>query len=841
MKYVASSISQMTDYDKYYVYTGHEEGMITGCWYFWSGTEWLIGGDYQCGIDDIIETSSTMDEEGMPADAKAVGDMIVVSDTEPTSPHTELWIDPDTESVLVPTMDDIEGTYAKKSEVESTYARKAAVGSPLRAATASAMTDVTKIYVYTGSESGYTAGHWYYYNGSSWADGGVYNSTAFVTDKTLTGDGEAADAKVTGDEITDLKSAFNNTIDATDVFEMEAVTPTIYNDKSIYQSGGNWVCGGSTGFKTAAFELTTNELYRIVVANGDSPMRYGFTNTMAGNTDISNVGEYNAPLLIKGDGTYKYFYITYMRSSAPSATVSISHYKTKIEEFDVAINNINGSVNGLASTQKIPCFSDTVTGTTFKTVNLNLSSGAYFVSASSVISDDTTDSECKINFYNNATVIGTINFKRGVPVETFITLTSDCDAINFYAAKDYSASIGDAFSFNDLTIQKETNLGVKITKLEKASASNNVGIDIFRLDKYFSHIGVDKSDDIIIPCQSIADISRTRRLGFSVLELNVRKTSDNKYVCLHGASGKFGYQFTDTNGNSVADIAVNSMTLQEIKDNIRFKSNYAKFKTAPFTLEEMLIECKKQGVIPLVEYQPSYTDEVELLDSIMGKNNYILNVYNLDRDNITDAPCASWLTITSPSSLVNKCEASGGMYIASLNVTDAAYNSFTDADWKSLVEAVHKAGYLIGFVGGYAGEAKSQKLLSLGFDVSGSSWNIPEINNGNLCNLFGDVDFSDFVTNGTVANGVLTLSIGNIITPNASSIPSVFLGGGSLHIRFNGTITLVFGDSISDTFTSDGTAEMWFSTYFEESAPTFTITATANTEVYGITYKASRM
>ena len=80
----------------------------------------------------------------------------------------------------------------------------------MRAATASAMTDVTKIYVYTGSESGYTAGHWYYYDGSSWADGGVYNSVAFVTDKTLTGDGEAADAKVTGDDITDLKSAINN-------------------------------------------------------------------------------------------------------------------------------------------------------------------------------------------------------------------------------------------------------------------------------------------------------------------------------------------------------------------------------------------------------------------------------------------------------------------------------------------------------------------------------------------------------------------------------------------------------------------------------------------------------
>lgn len=76
---------------------------------------------------------------------------------------------------------------------------KAAVGSPLVANTASAMTDQTKIYVYTGSETGYTAGHWYYYNGTAWVDGGVYNSIAVETDKTLTVSDKAADAKVVGD------------------------------------------------------------------------------------------------------------------------------------------------------------------------------------------------------------------------------------------------------------------------------------------------------------------------------------------------------------------------------------------------------------------------------------------------------------------------------------------------------------------------------------------------------------------------------------------------------------------------------------------------------------------
>lgn len=62
----------------------------------------------------------------------------------------------------------------------SRYAIQAAgyVGSPLTSNTKAGMTDTTKVYVYTGSESGMTNGHWYYYNGSAWTDGGVYNSIA---------------------------------------------------------------------------------------------------------------------------------------------------------------------------------------------------------------------------------------------------------------------------------------------------------------------------------------------------------------------------------------------------------------------------------------------------------------------------------------------------------------------------------------------------------------------------------------------------------------------------------------------------------------------------------------
>lgn len=84
-----------------------------------------------------------------------------------------------------------------------------AIGSPLTASTVAEMADTSKVYVYVGSESGYTNGNWYYYNGSAWVSGGVYNAVAVVTDPTLTQAGVPADAKATGDAVSDLKSDIN--------------------------------------------------------------------------------------------------------------------------------------------------------------------------------------------------------------------------------------------------------------------------------------------------------------------------------------------------------------------------------------------------------------------------------------------------------------------------------------------------------------------------------------------------------------------------------------------------------------------------------------------------------
>ena len=76
-------------------------------------------------------------------------------------------------------------------------------GTPNIVTSSSQMTDTEKVYVYMGSEAGWNNGHWYYYDEgtSSWADGGVYNSVAFVTDTTLSIAGQPADAKSVGDAL----------------------------------------------------------------------------------------------------------------------------------------------------------------------------------------------------------------------------------------------------------------------------------------------------------------------------------------------------------------------------------------------------------------------------------------------------------------------------------------------------------------------------------------------------------------------------------------------------------------------------------------------------------------
>lgn len=109
-------------------------------------------------------------------------------------------------------------------------------GTPTAAATVADMTDHNKTYVYVGTESGYTAGDWYYWNGSAWTSGGPFQATSIITDTTLAVAGEAADAKATGDAIAAAKTAVLNAMaPAYSTSDTYAVGRYVNHDGKIYR------------------------------------------------------------------------------------------------------------------------------------------------------------------------------------------------------------------------------------------------------------------------------------------------------------------------------------------------------------------------------------------------------------------------------------------------------------------------------------------------------------------------------------------------------------------------------------------------------------------------------
>ena len=121
-----------------------------------------------------------------------------------------------------------------KTMVNSTVEEiKEQFGAPLVANAASGMTEQDRVYVYTGNETGFSSGHWYYYNGTAWTDGGVYNSVAVNTDTSLTVSGQAADSKAVGDaldgidsEMSDVKETLNQDVGdlKADLSQVEEIT-----------------------------------------------------------------------------------------------------------------------------------------------------------------------------------------------------------------------------------------------------------------------------------------------------------------------------------------------------------------------------------------------------------------------------------------------------------------------------------------------------------------------------------------------------------------------------------------------------------------------------------------
>ena len=375
--------------------------------------------------------------------------------------------------------------------------------------------------------------------------------------------------------------------------------------------------------------------------------------------------------------------------------------------------------------------------------------------------------------------------------------------------------------------------------VEKHDIQTSATLNPLRFNKHFAHLFLDKvaqdATNIIIPSQSLFDIQVSKRLGFNVIEANVQRTSDNKAIVIHGVQGKFGYEVVDLDGNfTYADTAINSVTLDWIKTNIRYRSDIPKYRVAPPSLEEFLYECKRNDMIPFVHYDALFKD---VIDGIMGEDNYI--AYNGTR------ALTSAMISTAPGGLTDKndilavCESYGRPYtFCMMNVSGLTVEQLRD-----ITDLLHKNGYFISSA--YLDYNNYRKVMDAGFDIYAAQFEVNDFEDANICTLSADLNFNDYTHGGTVdSDGVLNLPRNSTIAPS-ETMPTVQLGKGVVKICFEGELLVYLGGRAVDSISSDDmNKSITLSTYYLNENATFSLKAWGAvgsvTKIKSISFKASK-
>ena len=353
-------------------------------------------------------------------------------------------------------------------------------GSPLVASTVASMINTEKVYVYTGSETGYTSGHWYYWNGSAWTDGGVYNSSAINTDSTLSIAGMAADAKATGDEISDLKS------DLGDLSELETEDKSsLVNAINEAKASGGSSDGVPSSVRQAIYNLLDDSAYSSTGQSSDLAVVQAWAST------VTAISLNQSTASITGSGTVQLVATTtptggvvaWESSNSTIASVSSSGLVTGVSNGSVTITASSGNaratcavtVSGFAELVSISAVY-TQSGTVYATTSLDdlksdlVVTGTYDNSTTATITNYTLSGTL-----TEGTSTVTVSFD-GKTTTFNVTVSSAPPLYTLYQGS------GTASSGNTLTISNTNNFSFDTVDNSRTFFANTA-----KIGQYASH------------------------------------------------------------------------------------------------------------------------------------------------------------------------------------------------------------------------------------------------------------------------------------------------------------------------------------------------------------------
>ena len=124
-----------------------------------------------------------------------------------------------------------------------------------------------------------------------------------------------------------------------------------------------------------------------------------------------------------------------------------------------------------------------------------------------------------------------------------------------------------------------------------------------------------------VPENSLEAVRMAKRFGYKGIECDVRYTADSVMVIMHDKTINRTMRNASDYSKIEMPVEVSKMTFNEMRDNYVMASDNPSMRERIPALEELLQECKAQGMIPMLH--SNIAESFEMAQKIMGDGNWI--------------------------------------------------------------------------------------------------------------------------------------------------------------------------------------------------------------------------
>ena len=133
------------------------------------------------------------------------------------------------------------------------------------------------------------------------------------------------------------------------------------------------------------------------------------------------------------------------------------------------------------------------------------------------------------------------------------------------------------------------------------------------LPKMFAHRGCWSK---ICPENSLPAVARAKQHGYIGIECDVKMTADGKMVIMHDRTINRTCRNASDYSKIEGKINISDLTFKELRKNYVLASPNADFRMPVPTLKELLTECKRHNIVPMLHSK--YVESYRLAQKIMG-------------------------------------------------------------------------------------------------------------------------------------------------------------------------------------------------------------------------------